>query len=199
MSLLNQASSWENNSKRKRKSTITNVADINEPYTNMSESLNQVKKEGEDRNAAIHKLINDMDTEENLEEEKILEEFEPMPNPLINHRKDLETKKIFDPSYNQNKNTFAASQHQTDNMSNYSTIYQPPALINKIEGFNNMNSQPHSEDILMKKINYMINLLEEQQHEKTNNITEEFILYVFLGIFTIYIVDSFSRSGKYRR
>tara|TARA_B100002019_G_C21175737_1_gene551020 strand:- start:10 stop:609 length:600 start_codon:yes stop_codon:yes gene_type:complete len=199
MSLLNQASSWENSTKRKRKSTINNVSDITEPYTNMSETLKEVKKEGEERNAAIHKLINDMDKAEDLEQEKVLEEFEPMPNPLINHRKDLESKKIFDPTYNQNKNSFAASQHQTNNMSNYSTIYQPPPLINKIEGFNNMNPQPQSEDLLMKKINYMINLLEEQQHEKTNNITEEFILYIFLGIFTIYIVDSFSRSGKYRR
>ena len=60
-----------------------------------------------------------------------------------------------------------------------------------------MNQKP--DDNLLKKINYMINLLEEQQHEKTNNITEEFILYSFLGIFVIYIVDSFSRSGKYRR
>lgn len=199
MSLLIQASSWENNGKRKRRTTMNNIADIKEPYTNMSESLKEVKKENENRNAAIHKIINEMDSAESLEEEKILEDFEPMPNPLINHKKDLESKKIFDPNYNQNKNTFAASRYQTNNMSNYSTIYQPPPLINKIEGFNNMNSQQPNEDLLMKKINYMINLLEEQQHEKTNNITEEFILYVFLGIFTIYIVDSFSRSGKYRR
>jgi hypothetical protein len=41
--------------------------------------------------------------------------------------------------------------------------------------------------------------LEEQQNEKTNNITEEFILYTFLGVFIIFVVDSFSRSGKYTR
>jgi hypothetical protein len=33
--------------------------------------------------------------------------------------------------------------------------------------------------------------------EKTANITEEFILYAFLGVFIIFIVDSFSRGGKY--
>jgi hypothetical protein len=52
---------------------------------------------------------------------------------------------------------------------------------------------------LLEKINYMIHLLEEQQSEKTSNITEEFILYTFLGVFIIFIVDSFARSGKYTR
>ena len=45
----------------------------------------------------------------------------------------------------------------------------------------------------------MINLLEEQQDEKTNNVTEEVILYSFLGIFVIFIVDSFAKVGKYVR
>jgi F0F1-type ATP synthase assembly protein I len=45
----------------------------------------------------------------------------------------------------------------------------------------------------------MIHLLEQQQNEKTSNITEEFILYTFLGVFIIYVVDSFSRTGKYVR
>lgn len=54
-------------------------------------------------------------------------------------------------------------------------------------------------DVLLQKINYMINLLEEKQDEKTNNVTEEIILYSFLGIFIIFIVDSFTRVGKYVR
>jgi hypothetical protein len=45
----------------------------------------------------------------------------------------------------------------------------------------------------------MINLLEEQQDERTNNVTEEVVLYSFLGIFIIFIVDSFSKVGKYVR
>ena len=45
----------------------------------------------------------------------------------------------------------------------------------------------------------MINLLEEQQDEKTNNVTEEVVLYSFLGIFIIFIVDSFAKVGKYVR
>ena len=40
-------------------------------------------------------------------------------------------------------------------------------------------------------------LLEEQHDEKVN-ITEE-ILYSFLGVFVIFIVDSFVKVGKYIR
>ena len=54
-------------------------------------------------------------------------------------------------------------------------------------------------DALLQKINYMINLLEEQQDERTNNVTEEVVLYSFLGIFIIFVVDSFARVGKYVR
>jgi hypothetical protein len=62
---------------------------------------------------------------------------------------------------------------------------------------NNQDNQ--TQDPLMQKLNYMITLLENQQDEKTNNTTEEIILYSFLGIFIIFIVDSFARVGKYVR
>jgi len=53
---------------------------------------------------------------------------------------------------------------------------------------------------LMEKLNYMIHLLEEQQEDKTSNVAEELILYLFLGIFVIFVVDSFARAGsKYKR
>jgi hypothetical protein len=52
---------------------------------------------------------------------------------------------------------------------------------------------------LIEKINYMIHLLEENQDERTGSVTEEVILYSFLGIFIIFMADSFSRIGKYKR
>ena len=45
----------------------------------------------------------------------------------------------------------------------------------------------------------MIQLLEDQKDQKTNHVTEEIILYSFLGVFTIFVVDSFARAGKYVR
>jgi hypothetical protein len=53
--------------------------------------------------------------------------------------------------------------------------------------------------MLVEKLNYMIHLLEEKQDVKTNSTIEEIIMYCFLGIFIIFIVDSFSRVGKYVR
>jgi hypothetical protein len=61
------------------------------------------------------------------------------------------------------------------------------------------NNQVPSQDVLLQKLNYMISLLEDQQDEKTNNVTEEVILYSFLGIFIIFVVDSFAKVGKYVR
>lgn len=52
---------------------------------------------------------------------------------------------------------------------------------------------------MIEKMNYMIHLLEEQQDQKTNHVTEEIILYSFLGVFVIFVVDSFARVGKYVR
>jgi len=63
----------------------------------------------------------------------------------------------------------------------------------------NYNNQEQSQDVLLKKINYMITLLEDQQDERTNNVTEEVVLYSFLGIFIIFIADTFVRAGKYVR
>lgn len=53
--------------------------------------------------------------------------------------------------------------------------------------------------VLIEKLNYMINLLEEQQDQKTESVTEEVVLYSFLGVFIIFIVDSFTKVGKYTR
>ena len=54
-------------------------------------------------------------------------------------------------------------------------------------------------DILLNKLNYVIHLLEEQQDDKTAHVTEEIALYLFLGVFVIFIVDSFTRLVKYTR
>lgn len=73
-------------------------------------------------------------------------------------------------------------------MASYNNMTTSPALAS--------NSDPNN---LMKKLNYMIHLLEEQQDEKTENVTEELVLYLFLGVFVIFVCDSFARAGKYKR
>jgi hypothetical protein len=63
------------------------------------------------------------------------------------------------------------------------------------------NSQDISgpKDTLMKKLNYVVHMLEEQQDQKTGSVGEEMVLYMFLGVFVIFVVDSFSKTGRYRR
>ena len=51
----------------------------------------------------------------------------------------------------------------------------------------------------MRKLNYLIHMMEENKDEKTENVTEELVLYLFLGVFVIFVVDSFARAGKYTR
>jgi hypothetical protein len=58
---------------------------------------------------------------------------------------------------------------------------------------------PGSNDEFIEKLNYIIHLLEEQHNERTEHVTEELVLYCFLGVFIIFIVDSFARAGKYTR
>jgi hypothetical protein len=52
---------------------------------------------------------------------------------------------------------------------------------------------------LLEKLNYMIHLLEEQRDERTGHVTEELILYIFLGVFVLFVLDSFFKTGKYSR
>lgn len=65
--------------------------------------------------------------------------------------------------------------------------------------YTQMSQVTEKKDHLLEKLNYMIYLLEEQKDEKTGHVVEELILYSFLGVFIIFIVDSFARAGKYTR
>ena len=51
----------------------------------------------------------------------------------------------------------------------------------------------------VNKLDYMIHMLEEQREIKSSTATEEVILYSFLGVFIIFVLDSFARAGKYTR
>jgi len=87
------------------------------------------------------------------------------------------------------------------NLENYSKAYEMPKEVRPYYtqkmGIGNDNDS--FEEKILDKIQYLTHLMEEIQSEKTSNITEEFILYTMLGVFVIYVVDAFSKSGKYIR
>ena len=85
------------------------------------------------------------------------------------------------PGYTQQKNPVNKPYYSTAN-------YTPPPV-----------QEFAQQDVLLQKLNYMITLLEDQQDEKTNNVTDEVVLYSFLGIFIIFIADTFVKAGKYVR
>jgi hypothetical protein len=136
--------------------------------------------------------------------------FNPLPNPNMNVKKDMDdntSHHSYTPpqiSYanaaNSQKGIYKANDTSSSVLSSYNDSYQPPIKLVNQPYYSNMGiGITGGDNKVMEKINYMIHLLEEQQNEKTNNITEEFILYTFLGVFIIFVVDSFARSGKYTR
>lgn len=61
------------------------------------------------------------------------------------------------------------------------------------------NQPVYNNQEILQKLNYIINSFEEQKEIKTNQKNEEVVLYCFLGIFVIYVLDSFVYIGKYSR
>jgi len=179
-------------------------------------SINDVQLATQDRNTRVTELLNKITSVDTDSDNKKLSNFTPISHPSINIKKDMddntEVKNYVPqfPSYleasNNSKsqsNNYSGDDSKINKLSNYSRSYEPPMKLqhNNQPYYANMglNTNMPRDDKLMEKINYMIHLLEEQQHEKTSNITEEFVLYSFLGVFIIFIVDSFARSGKYTR
>ena len=147
--------------------------------------------------SAMQQIHNSIKSEDNDEE---MNDFTPPPPSIsagmerIDMREDnLEnTETISENQYNasyQNQylsNTLVTNENIDDTA--YKNYISNPNL-----GQNNSSGE------ILDRMNYMIHLLEDQQGRKTNNVTEEIVLYSFLGIFTIFIVDSFARVGKYVR
>ena len=69
----------------------------------------------------------------------------------------------------------------------------------KIDEIPKQYSNMNTNDELLTKLNYIISMFEEQKEIKTNQKNEEVVLYCFLGIFVIYVLDSFVSIGKYKR
>lgn len=52
---------------------------------------------------------------------------------------------------------------------------------------------------MLTKLNSILEMFEDQKEIKTGQKNEEIVLYCFLGVFVIYIMDSFVNIGKYSR
>ena len=190
----------------------------NEEYHNAT-SLDNVQNMNENKNKRVNELLNKMSTASEPLESNKMGQFTPISPPSVQVKTDTENQASSreyvppPPSYLTASNAmksvsgdstqYKANDKSAEIYNDYSKSYQPPSRMKNTTTqpyYANMGISSHNNDNkLLEKINYMIHMLEEQQHEKTNNITEEFLLYTFLGVFVIYVLDSFARSGKYIR
>lgn len=214
-------------SSKKRASTmrkqISNEAeyDSTENMQNVEPTtIEQSQTINESRNTKVNDLLNQMSHVSPDNDGSKLANFNPPPAPVLNHKKpelaktsDMELKPhdllpkhplypnpVY-PTNNSGERGYKANESNLGVYNNYKSSYEPSNIQLKPYyakmGISSTGAVP--DDKIMEKINYMIHMLEEQQHEKTNSVTEEFILYTFLGVFMIFIVDSFARAGKYVR
>lgn len=210
---------------REMKQEPSNPTQFMENYQNLQpNTIENTQSINESRGFKIKDLLNKMTFSAENDGSK-LGNFNPPPNPSLQNKKEYTPGKSangeLSPSELLPKNNFqppntptfqntgvasgmgyAAHSSQLGEYNNYKTNYEPAQIANKpyysSMGIGSSNSG-NLDNKLLEKINYMIHLLEEQQNEKTNNITEEFVLYTFLGVFIIFVVDSFARAGKYVR
>uniref|UniRef100_A0A6C0EUI9 Uncharacterized protein n=1 Tax=viral metagenome TaxID=1070528 RepID=A0A6C0EUI9_9ZZZZ len=70
-------------------------------------------------------------------------------------------------------------------------------IMNDTNGYN--VTKPTNNQALLEKMNTILEMFEDQKEIKTNQKNEEIVLYCFLGVFIIYIMDSFVSIGKYSR
>jgi len=165
----------------------------------------------ESRTARVNQLINQMAPDNDGNK---LANFVPLSNPAIQVKKEFPMlptgtgagASATIPSGGltgvANYSTDSTLGNTNTTYSNYKASYDPAKLAAASPYYQKMGLGPATSPLdnkLMEKINYMIHMMEEQQSEKTNNVTEEIILYTFLGVFIIFVVDSFARAGKYIR
>ena len=96
----------------------------------------------------------------------------------------------------ENSNILGNLNSAKNNLASYNESYNYSASNNQSQSESPMHFDNNN---LLKKLDYIIHLLEEQHNEKTNHITEELILYLFLGLFILFVLDSFARASKYHR
>ena len=46
------------------------------------------------------------------------------------------------------------------------------------------------------RIDYIVHMLEESRNERTDSAVEEIVLYSFIGVFVIFVLDAFARNKK---
>jgi len=188
-----------------------NDNDISKPIEKKKSSKSKtLKRENNNRNVKnIMEEIHNNKSESNDFSDNGMSDFTPPMNPqsAAIERKNSQDVHLVNDNNNEDNN------NEDNNDEKHDEPLNTPEAFNNIRSeqaqdyyranvpyYTQMSQSPISnKDELMKKLEKILLLLEEQQDEKTGHVTEELILYSFLGVFIIFVVDSFARAGKYVR
>jgi hypothetical protein len=176
--------------------SMQNIQNIETSYNFQQNQMIPVNEDSEKQNKMnriLQKISSDLSNDDST-----MGNFEPISPPEIIDKSGMQG------NMNPQPIKYSNIIQTEDRHSNYNEIYEKPmsyVSTNRKPYYANMGISTNSSEMdkILEKLEYLTHLLEEQKNEKTDNIAEEFVLYTFLGVFVIYIVDSFSRSGKYIR
>ncbi len=172
-----------------------------EPSTQQQKNKNQtLKNRKREKSVKVQHFLESINNNDNDDENSGLHDFnEVSANVRSDYKENAPLSNDSAKTHEQETNDEDVSRESFGNLqSTYANDYYKQFIpyYNQLANSQEVSGQ---KDMLLEKLNYMIHLLEEQQEEKTGHITEELILYTFLGVFVIFIVDSFARAGKYVR
>jgi hypothetical protein len=216
MSLITSASPWTSSSsssttskrtpsigkRRTQKAVRDHVdystdTDVEDTDLNLSEPMQSTIAMNEERGKTVNDMLNRITASHAGDD---LVDFKPIDTNLAKQR---EKEGFESPMLKRAAGLpeYTPSDTGTDHLSNYTKSYEAGAILGKpyYNRGSSTNDNGGSDTALMQKLNYITHILEDIQLEKTSNITEELILYSFLGVFVIFVVDSFARVGKYHR
>ena len=162
---------------------------------------NKTQKSCGQKKITIENLANIDDEAEltDFKEENIEHPKKPPTDENINVQPNQDLKSFNNPSDIANSEyiNFYQQQAKRYNDSMQSTNTQYMFNNNLSSPYGNNNTISNSE--LKQKLDNILYLLEEQKSEQTKLVNEELILYLFLGVFVIFVLDSFVKVGRYTR
>lgn len=180
---------------------------IKKQKTSYNEKIQQKNPIKNDKvQSAMFQIYNNMDSEDN----EYLGDYDPIPSNPESAGVNRTIEREEDDDSKENYANLNGEDDNEDNIDNDESINSHSDISNMYaESYYNqfMPQQPPTyqvpkrldSDDINTKLAYLIELLEQEKKEKTDHMTEEIILYGFLGVFVIYVVDSFVRIGKYTR
>jgi hypothetical protein len=153
------------------------------------------------RNTKVNELLEKMSSLKTNDDGDYLENFTPLSYPEQDQEVKVENS-ILPSDYSMKRRHVTNTNFTADRPSNIHSDFNRIYDVTTSKPFYTSGTglgKESKNDKITDRLGYIVHLLEQQQNEKTDNVLEECVLYVLLGTFVIFVVDSFSRGGKYIR